>query len=181
MPGLKPSVSSSKVCVLTVLLCGWNEGVRWQNGIDRLVLCPMLSFYGWGNWGTDWGRDFVGLKSSRTRMRSRVPDIESKPFDIAYPCPSSKSFSLLVRSRSKFKAFGKIKIIQWPYKMNEFLRVGFERTVRRKHQLHTGDMKDLEEGHLDSREGQRKLRWAWLWLYKFGWLQDHHGSQSTIK
>lgn len=111
-PGLKPSVSSSKVGVLlTVLLCWWNEGVGWQNGIDHLVLCPMLSFYGWGNWGPDWRRDFVGLNSSRTRMRSRVPDIESKPFDIMYPCPSSKSFGPLVGSRSKFKALGKMKIV----------------------------------------------------------------------
>lgn len=50
----------------------------------------------------------MGLNSSRTRMRSRVPDIESKPFDI---CPSSKSFSALVGSRSKFKALEKMKIV----------------------------------------------------------------------
>lgn len=53
----------------------------------------------------------MGLNSSRTRMRSRVPDIESKPFDIMYPCPSSKSFGPLVGSRSKFKALGKMKIV----------------------------------------------------------------------
>lgn len=62
--------------------------------------------------------------------------------------------------------------------MNELLRVRFESTVRRKPQLHTSYMKDLIEGHLDSREGQRRVRQARLclliWLTSGSpWVIEH--------
>lgn len=52
--------------------------------------------------------------------------------------------------------------------MNALLRMGLERTVRRKHQLHAGHMKDLIVGHPVSMEGQRRVRQTRLCLYKFG-------------
>lgn len=89
------SLSGTSVCVPTVLLCawmGWRHGIRLREqdrSSNSMIYAPISLRR---NWGPGKRKDFVWLNSSRTRMRCRVPDTESKPSDFMYPCLLSLSF-----------------------------------------------------------------------------------------